>query len=168
MGTFHTSRASGWGSERCSDLPQGTAERCSAARPCFFFWLGVELLCRRQVKDLRATSTWSTCSAKRPPGLFCRVCWGDDGKPVKDGGGTRRHVNTGESRSWKDNPESKWTGSVVNKASMRAAGQPGHEHGSNGATLQLARRSAESIPRLVDKQHGSSDKTMRRYTRSPI
>ena len=134
----------------------------------FFFWLGVELLCRRQVKDLSATSTWSTCSANRPPGLFCRVCWGDDGKPVKDGGGTRRHVNTGESRSWKDNPEIKWTGSVVNKASMRPAGQPGHDHGSNGATLQLARRSAESATRLVDKRHGSSDKTIRRYTRSPI
>ena len=29
----------GRGSERCSDLPQGTAERCSAARP-FFVSLG--------------------------------------------------------------------------------------------------------------------------------
>ena len=52
----------------------------------------------------------------------------------------------------------------MNKASMRPAGQPGHDQGSNGATLQLARRSAESATRLVDKRHGRSDKTMSRYT----
>ena len=37
-------QADGWGSERCSDLPQGTAERCSAARPVFVFFFGSSLL----------------------------------------------------------------------------------------------------------------------------
>ena len=102
---------------------------------------------------------------------FAGYVGGGKGKPVKDGGEARRHVNTGESRSWKGNLESRWTGSVVSKASMRSARQPRHEHGTNGATLQLVCRSAESATRLVEKRHDSSHKTMRRYmcsTQQPI
>ena len=61
---------------------------------------------------------------------FAGYVGGGKGKPVKDGGGARRHVNTGESRSWEGNLESRWTGSVVKKASMRSARQPRHEHGT--------------------------------------
>ena len=81
----------------------------------------------------------------------------------------RQHIAL---RSWGDGPRPRWTGSLVSKASMIPAGQPGHEHGNNGATRQPARRSAESETRLVEKRHGSrerssrissSDKTVSRY-----
>jgi uncharacterized protein involved in type VI secretion and phage assembly len=44
---------------------------------------------------------------------------------------------------------------------MIPAGQPGHEHGNNGAPRQPARRSAESEARLVEKRHGSRERSSR-------